>query len=482
MSNEGSSSAGGAPPLDSKKPNEEVTIARPLKRSGPIQFTFQHRYFLSVPTDSTPLEIQIGATGVGQTEYWLRTQFRGFPVRSANLWMTQGEIALLLQFNAIKFNHASMKLSQNSYRTQFITGSTTIGFANSNMQTHSYCFQDLNNELPPYQWYLDGAGPNSPSVVTGANVNAFLFPGYYGSSPYTVGTVAAPAATHSYAIMPWRPWIKGGTTATTNAALEIDPSQDWQLNVAPSILHQSSIMGKKVKEMSFDFNLAASWNGLWVPIRPHLFPQFPVDYETPTPETPTTTQQTGFAGCWLGLSNIAGTTAIQKFSSLMICPATPVTSLYPFADEYYIAESASSTQVRQSGVYGTGVPSQTYPQDVWVAVEHLPNADGSIVPCVWDFVCDVEIMVEAAYETGIHTKVAQAISTYDSDMGTPKYRRNYIVPNLYQSINNRHMNQHFGKHDSSPTDSALGTQYGSTNSLGQMGMLGRPLPGFTGRP
>src|SRR5438309_11496178 len=94
----GSSGAGGAGTLGESHPNEEVTIARPLKRAGPIQFTFRHRTMWTVDNQRIVESAQRGVSGKGTDLVFYRPPFNVFALKAAMFWMTLVEFALMDQF------------------------------------------------------------------------------------------------------------------------------------------------------------------------------------------------------------------------------------------------------------------------------------------------------------------------------------------------------------------------------------------------
>jgi len=461
---EASASTGGSGALQAEKPNEEVTIARPLNDPNPVTFSFRHRHMWSIFNKPTQNQLVQASTGFGPDCVFQANQFFILPVKAAAFWMTRGEQARLYNFHNIRFVTASMKLHNQSYRTQFVTGSTAIGYANSNMQIHGYIFQDSQNELPPYNIWPQTGGVTT-NVVRGTDIRNLLYP----STSTTLGT-QGPYATQEFVALTWEPWFISGYVPTNNAAAEIMADASWLNQVTIGMIQRSHILGKKVKEWNWSFNLGAAWGGRWVPLRSHTLPYYPSDIINGPQETDAM-PSIGNAGCW-GIAatpnGIAGG-ALNVMDDMMIVPDNPMEIIQPYSDpDEGVSNPNPLAAQRDFGTPGTMKHAGTL-ENVFLGVEHLSNQDGTTVPVVWDFYIDTEIVIEATYHTGLQFQAAAIETTFNTSAGNPKYRWNYIGVETAQSLNNL-KHPRYGSYSASSLPARRPSR--RTAGWGQDGILG----------
>ena len=201
--------------LESKKPGEEYTIARPIPHRGPIQLNFNHRRMYMIPNFVEQFAfVNPAPVAAGITDQWIRNQFRCLPIRSMFWWMTPGEAALLFQFQKMKFLSAKWCIHNQSFRTQFITGSSAVGYANSNMQCHGYIYRGDMDNFPIYDIWYSAEVPITDQPVNGINVANFEWPASLDEAPSCITS----SPQYGFQVLPYTPWVYQGSHAPTTVS------------------------------------------------------------------------------------------------------------------------------------------------------------------------------------------------------------------------------------------------------------------------
>ena len=462
-----------APVLDDQGANEEKTIARPLSIKNVVQFTFNKRYLLSFSNIGTAVNTTIQRLAVDQSSsagapflqvngLWVNYPFYVLPVKSPIWWMNSGEMALLLQFTKFRYCHAKMKAHNLSYRTQFVTGSNAIAFANSNMQMHSYLVEP-NDTMPPYNvWTGDGlpgtAPPATPALLASAlHGNEFI-------EPTTVATPVFGGAETYFQNWQFYPWFLQGYQPKTVGTSKLTPTMDAGNQTYMTLMKHAEILGKKVKEWDRSYDLEGIWGGKWLPIR--------------GTQQPIATDFTVSAGDFYSRGPLAGTSTpcltstgnpVANFSGTLICPARPSEYHQPWAKADGVAAQANTGDTNSYGypvrpLHGMGKVS-----NIFLGIESLPNQDGSLVPIIMDGYFDTEITVECSFGNDMYQNGAFYFNTPATGV-SPEV--DYSVPNPFAMHVNSNHNTYFGEWSRQaqiqPNNVGPGQSYG----FGEMGFLG----------
>ena len=110
-------------------------------------------------------------------------------------------------------------------------------------------------------------------------------------------------------------------------------------------------------------------------------------------------------------------------------------------DQISTTSSAQPSSVA-AGQYHKELYSGEQYDNLFLAVEHLLNQDGTIVPCTWDFYVDTSISVELdftanGYQRGEFT-ASYNIPGYPTDSGTQAPLYYFTQPMQWQAIANNH--------------------------------------------
>lgn len=396
--------------VESEFAKTEKVIARPLKTSheNVATYTFRRRYMFSLQNAATTQdELYNIATNVSQGGLpGYSNSFANFahypwkilPVKSIMFWMNRGEVTFLMQHDAIKFCHAKFDVHHQSFRTQFVTGTTSVGFANSNMQMHGLLFEDHDKDLPPYNIWLTGTDPRSSTALTvnGLDITQAL----HGINPKWIGgaPVNPIGAEGQFLAIPWDPWYLVGYVQTPAPTLPIDETQKLTNQYYQIFHRKAEIIGKEVP-WGRSYDLRSMWGDKWLANVPHLVPSL----------TDNSNAQAGYgsesgsgsAGLYWGkLQTVATPTAQDRnaiLTSQLVCPARPNVYIQPHAN---IDTEPLDTTSSRSSLGGVGLMTKGLGQhmtNLLLQVENLPNQDGSIVPIIWDFYMDTEITVEVKF-------------------------------------------------------------------------------------
>lgn len=418
-----------------KKPGEEFTIARPIQRRGPLTFTFTHRKMYSITNFPTPFDSVNPVATTQFTNSWLRTQLKCLPVKAAIWWMIDGEINLIFQFKRMKFVEADFHIHNMSFRTQFITGDSSPGYANSNMQMHGYIVDEADDKLPPYGIWSPAGKPVANEELNGYDIFGYEWPQVLanGTSSYTQ------QSGYQFIPLPYVPWFYCGQNRISPGVANMmwpDISQDTAHQLAPNLLRYASIVGKKIPEIHRKYNLAGHWHNKWIPVRPHLYdkddsPGF--DYTTHFPQLP------GHVGSWapfFGYMNDKGSLVQQRnrpYDIHVIPPHDTFEYQDPSVDS---VQSVGGSANLFGGAYGAGAAKGKM-NSFLIGVEHLQNADGSLVPIIWDFYVDTNIVVQVDYESGVWPLNGAEIQLIVPGTGNEKAPiEAYYVVNPNQAIAN----------------------------------------------
>lgn len=366
-----------------------------------------------------------------------------------------------------------------SFRTQFTTGSSAIGYANSNMQIHGYFFQDDENALNPWEYY-DGDGiPVTNDTLNATNIANTE----WNNSVRLMTTGAINAASNSnFVLLPYTPWIHCGYQETTVPAGEIPPSVAALYQNFPTIIRRSTIIGKKVKEHNLNYNLSSLWNNMWCPVKPHMLSYY--NPATMSKAKGTLLDSSGMVGTWCDPTIENNNTGFaQQWYSVSVCPLGPTETYSPWSRDATMAEDQNS----KSDVQALGGPNaphirQNMMVDPWLAVEHLPNQDQTIVPVVWDMYVDTEILVEATYDSNMYPMLATIWQIDQSGAGNPQFQFSQPVPVQLQATQNSHAHTRYGDY-TTLTSRSQRVITGQNWSFGASQLLGYNKPaGISARP
>lgn len=405
--------------VDSLKPNEESTIARPIRHNGPLVLTFSHRRLYYLPNFNPVFDVVNPVPVPGTTNpIFIRNQFRCLPIRANAWWMTPGEQALLYQFQKMKYVHAKWCIHNQSFRTQFVTGSANVGFANSNMQCHAYVYKGNMDNFPMYEIWYNGNKPITDNPVTGPVINSAEWPNSLdgGLASFTL------SPQYQFTPLPYVPWIYGGTHRPSDlidGVLYPELGNDTNFQNYFNMLQDCDIIGKKVPEICEEYDLASTWGNRFIPIVPRTtFNEVGIDWSTKN-----MANYPSMIGTKMSmLQKTAAGTGINMFGTDddMICPPNDFSEYMNTGVDSSSGPNSGYPSSQVSGSYGGGHRKPRV-QNKFLAVEHLVNDDGSIVPMVWDFYVDTEITVEVTYETGGYLMRCQNIQipAYRKADGTP---------------------------------------------------------------
>ena len=245
---------------------EETTIHQGvISKPSSVVLTFSHRQMWTIGNKATPWSQKVlPATATDPGLIWNNSPFHCLPIRAAMFWMTTGELAMLTMGSSIKFLKADLTIHHSSFRSQFITGSSSVGFANSNMQLHGHIFENEGN-LPPYEILASGSPipADTPVVLVGNAINNAIWADRNSESDCTN------KATFRFTPLVWDPWFYGGalppTTASTPSMADLT-SLAYHNNMFP-MMEKTTIIGRKVADWNRTYDLASQWNGLSIPTR-----------------------------------------------------------------------------------------------------------------------------------------------------------------------------------------------------------------------
>lgn len=417
---------------------EETTIARPIKRAKNTQvFTFTHRQMWYIQNRDPVIQFvaQPPTETNGGNIYW-RNQFRTLPIRALQFWVNPGELALFTNFTAMKFLEADISIHQMSFRSQFITGSAAVGYANSNMQLHGLVFENPHNDLLPHNIFLDGQDPVGNAAINGVNLQNDIWPS---NNALTWTTPSqAKVASLQFKELGYTTWYHGGVLDATSATGQtFIGAQNATYQYIPEILAHSQLIGRKVTDWNKTYNLSGMWGGEWISIRPYF-------------SAGSTTNDfmnnvgagaiDGNAQSVTGLLNLdkgtAEATSQIALQDMWIIPPDPLWA--PIAPRQDAVQQPSSTQNLGTGIYTKDDPASRSVgfDNLQLAVEHLFNQDGSVVPAIMDFYVDTNISVEVSFDYGTHHCAWQTISIPPPE-GSKDQPLNIVLPQQWQAVNNR---------------------------------------------
>ena len=409
----------------------DLTISRPLGNKNGATFTFSHRYMFSIYNYDTPLKINTWSTDGTGTKYFAeRHQFKVLPLKSLMFWMARGEQALMLQFNKMKFLQCGFRMHDMSFRSQFVTGSTAVGFANSNMQLHGMIMKPNYEDMPPYEIFKDGAEPDGVNKqILGADVANVLYP-----APVDVGISGMIAATTQFVPLPWQPWFWAGVLGNTDTT-QAQPARPCLASETQHLIpiQLSTLIGKRVEEFGEQYDLAAHWHNRYIPIKPGwrgAANNFLADYRTAAPAGAGPMAYT--IG---GLVNATGYTTgvgVNDCSEDMhiVPPDRHFHSAYANANNNEFPTATSSQADGRS--FGNNAKRLN---NLFLGVEHLMNQDGSLVPAIWDFYIDTTITIECKKDHHVYLP-GNTLVTLDKEDPDHSQGFNYMLPNPYQAVNN----------------------------------------------
>lgn len=469
------------PALGESKPNEETTIARPLSHSNVCQFTFKRRYmfsFQNIGSSRSSLHqiVQVNQPTSGTAApfsqlagVWVQYPFYVMPVKAPGWWLQDGEVALILQFKAFKYCHASMKAHNISYRTQFTTGTNAVSFANSNMQMHSYLYDGSVAKLPPYNIWDSGHVPGSAVPTTNSYIDTFLH-GNTSIEPATTSTPIIGGAETSFQTYSMIPWFIEGYAPITPGTSTINPlgmsySQGYQ-----TFIKGSEIYGKKVKEWNRTYNLKSYWGDRWLPLAGH---HMPVATDDLTNQSVGAQMGTAWnAGTMCARPSLTNVDPITIFKSTHVCPVRPSVYVQP--------------TLNVDGAYSVGLPEATDPgqmtygqvsllkhmnvmQNLLFGVESLPNQDATIVPVVVDMYMDTEIQIECTFG---HGHIMQIADTNYTTATAVQPAITVCQPSNYQTDWDADEGTYYGDWTAVLQDPNTNLGTGQLNGFGSMGILG----------
>lgn len=205
------------------------------------------------------------------------------------------------------------------------------------------------------------------------------------------------------------------------------------------LMEKSQIIGRKVADWNRSWNLAECWHDRHIQVRPTFVPQEAVaDYSVTAPGG-----VDGLAYTLGALTNLSGNTggsAQDGTSDLWICPPDPQNdSAYNGIDQGSMANAAAPSSFA-AGMYNKTKKAGIGVDNIFMAVEHLPNPDGTIVPVAWDFYCDTNISIELSFDYNGYqpNAITQSIIVpgYPSAAGTKAPGYVSLMPNKYQAVCN----------------------------------------------
>lgn len=419
---------------EDKGPMEETTIHRGVQPShGKLIMTFSHRQCWSVGNYAAPWVRLAGTPGAGQiAPVFYRPPFYVLPLRSVFFWMTYGELALFTQAYQMRFLHADMNIHHSSFRSQFITGSSAVGFANSNMQLHGLIYESGGN-LPPYEVLKSGDPLTAPVVLAGQDIASATWQPLGDSA-------TAVCASNSFQSLTWTPWFHLGWLPPTDDSAVPPLNNMAGMQTMFPMVEKAQIMGRKVMDWNKSFDLQSQWGGRWIPVKPNFIngSAYGQDFTTNTPST-----LPGFAFTVQALINNgrngAGTAQID-IDDMWIVPPDPFTDMVRNQEDRHTAVDDPPVGVATEGSYNKHKKGIRLIDNLFVGIEHLPNPDGSMVPAIWDMYIDTNITVELDFSAqGYHP--GAAFSQYKSGVyaagNTTKYMQYVsLEPLRYQCVNN----------------------------------------------
>lgn len=465
--------------LTAKTPQQELTIARPISAAGqPVFLRFSHRHMFSIPNFDTPYNIVTQNTSGGGVA--IRYQYRCLPVKSAMFWMTPGELSLLFQFQGIKWINADFSMHNMSFRSQFVTGSTTVGFANSNMQLHGLLFEATDGNFPPYNIWKATDAPYTNNAVKGVDILNTQW-----SRTVDVGVTGLNVSSMQFVQLPYVPWMFAGRNCSTIAEAQPQYSkwQDIVYQHGLQLAQSSEIIGHKVNEIKRSYDLRTAWRDRFVPVKPHLSLGAEPQNFSNTPGSNTA----GGLGTYGGLLYADGNAAVPgTISTHLDTTVIPPNSQFEF-DEANISDyNVPIGNVPSHVAVGDYIKNERRtPQMLtpFIGIEHLPNADGSIVQSLWDFYLDTDIIVEATYNTGVFQQASIITTTFDGTPGVSE-KQQFVTsqPSPYNATMSKkndmirtavvaHMNGTMAGYN----------DFGSGSGFGAKGAFGEMVPATTFR-
>lgn len=463
--------------LTETTPVTELTISHPVRNANISTFTFKHRRCYTIPNYDAPiikLNCPLGndTAGVPRTSIasWARYPTKVLPTRSLMWWINQAELGTIMNAgNAIRFKHAKLNVHDMSFRTQFITGSNAVGYANSNMQMRGLiCDGDSN--LPPYGiWSVDSrlAGGQRPGTqVDGIYVDQHEWgtTSVENTPDGTAATINTGAVTQ-FAVLPYEPYFMQALKLSDGSLIWNQGWMNW-----PSMCE---LVGKKVKEWGREYDLEKHWHGKWISMMPHAYPDDIRGLGT------TDCTQGGFippnpkAGIWQNTSDL--------YIHMTVCPTRPG----EFVEPYQNQDSVGGIAMSSDKVIGTNyIPNKDLRPigNLFLGVEHLQNADGTIVPIIWDFYIDTEITIEVRYDEWPFT--GYYFSTIQGDPAV--YPINYNIPSKKYAHWNRRSDTIYHTFGISQAENEVDRSAGGGPNkwgdlqygfgFGSMGMLGSMMP------
>jgi len=381
--------------------------------------------------------------------------------------MTAGELALLAQFQALKWVKAGFKIHSQSFRSQFVTGSTAVGFANSNMQMHGYWFEDTRNELGPWNMWTTGS-PSTTRCTLGTDIINLI-------NPPLGGPTSNKVAKREFVPLPFTPWFNMGTIANGAVGAAEYPGETLvNYQSEPLLMQGSYIIGKKVKEWNREYNLAAMWHNKFIPIKPHLLP---INWtgnaviQDGTTNIPSAASAGTWADTWI--HNNVSSAIGQSIADTCIVPQYP--GCYDQPSRSIEGSDGIWPDDNASRIAGVGAIPRgdlgmfTTPM---LAVEQLTNQDGSVVPAAWDFYISTEIVVEVMYNSGgiYPQSYVSVVIPPNAPVGAPQTQFSLILPHPYQATVND-QNMFFA--DQNVIDDHMGVNSNFNRAFGQQGYLGR---------
>lgn len=412
---------------------ESTTIARPIKlnRNANV-FTFTHRHMWSIPTDDSVIRYvkQDPTETLGGNVYY-RNQFRTIPTRAISFWMAPGEIAMISQFNQMRFLSAKLKMHEMSYRTQFITGSGDVGFANSNIQLHGMVYENNLNKLPVNNVWGPTDTPITATPVNGFGIQNRIWPDNNSIAAASVTTVQA-VSTCQFTELPWRTWYFAGAENATGATGQTFVGSQLANYQYPFLmLGEAQILGKHIKDWEKHYDLERAWHGRWLPIRPFLS-SFSTNGDWQTNGAPGGTDGNAMTVGGL-LNGDKGEASAQNYLmiyDMWVCP--------PDGFHDMVMPRANVVEMNMPGpgavgTYNSDKQANYFMDNLQVGIEHLKNpADGSVVKAVMDFYLDTEITVEVDFDYSGQYPAAQLISI----VGEGKDQSlNALIPVQWQCTN-----------------------------------------------
>lgn len=459
-------------PVDTQD-KDDTTIARPIKSlPNHITFKFTHRQMWSINTYSEQYKtVQINPSDTAAGAMFYRNQFRILPIKSLAFFASPGEQAILLQFTHMKFKRASINMHTTSFRSQFVTGSTAVGFANSNMQLHGYLFDEEEN-MPPYNIYLNGQDPVAADAVSGPAIGDAIWPGYASAPTATTNSLC------QFDQLPWVPWLFGGLIQTTNpAAAKVNMVDTYNNQIIYPMIQRAELIGRKVTDISREYELEKAWGGQWLPIRPHWaghHSDVPQNWSSTAPNT-----FGGMVGTVYGLLYQYGGADMGNsdgFRNMWITPPNEYFNLVQAIGDP-LAAATISYRPTDGAAQGRHVHS-FYPdptkgaKNLFLGVEHLINQDDSIVPAIWDFYLDTEIEIECKWDYGNYVPGALHITRTPTD-AVGVYESN-ILPFPYSAIANDDRHTRFTRYNNRVGATFSGSTGNFADSgFGMVGMHGQ---------